>query len=169
MCQHAVTRCWKPFCRSSQMVNPLYRSCPILWPCGGETSSHRIFRESLPQQKTPPPTRKSRVHTLRWRDRGYPLLRAGVWRGVSQPPHCCHGLRTRGGQGRTEHQSTWQQPIHCSSLHVPFTLTKPSLQIKREMHAILRNFILVGCILLRYVHEYLSNIYPRSQLRTDPL
>jgi hypothetical protein len=26
-------------------------------------------------------------------------------------------------------------------------------------------FIIVGCILLRYVHVYLSNIYQRSQLR----
>jgi hypothetical protein len=25
--------------------------------------------------------------------------------------------------------------------------------------------ILVGCILLRYVHVYLSDLYPRSQLR----
>jgi hypothetical protein len=110
----------------------LYWSCPILWPCDGETSSHRSLRESPSPQNS---SADKDVRTLWWskrqREREYiGCSRAEECRGVNQPPHCCHGLRTRGEQG--EHHATWRQPIHCSGLHILFTFTKPSFLNKKK-------------------------------------
>jgi hypothetical protein len=69
------------------------------------------------------------------------------------------------------HSSHWQagSSITVWLSHRTSTQTNiidESSRWKRE-NWVIWNFILVGCILLRYVHVYLSDIHLRSQLRNN--